>query len=253
MIEGPTGKHGVEGSEAPRGKIDKMGPVGSRGSTGPRGDPDSQGAAGKIGPKGDNGDRGDQAVKIDIVTELCKHLPIAIVEQYCRGAYVRYTINSMEDVELHDRVKTIIDKGGRCNASQSDVTRMATLSKTLVNCNCVLNFHNDAYNMEADIHDVQYFCVFLVYKIKAYAKTEHWECNYLISKWTGEKEIKHRGICFLTDKKILRMHGAGGVGSDDTFDFKQIHVKRIDSKLYVWSMLRGRRVPTHHYGLMDFM
>ena len=35
----------------------------------------------------------------------------------------------MEDIELHDaaRVKTIIDKGGRCNAGQSDVTRMATL------------------------------------------------------------------------------------------------------------------------------
>ena len=36
----------------------------------------------------------------------------------------------MEDMESHDaaRVKTIIDKGGRCNASQSDVTWMATLS-----------------------------------------------------------------------------------------------------------------------------
>ena len=79
----------------------------------------------------------------------------------------------MEDIELHDaahHVKTIIDKGGRCNASQSDVTRMATLSKTSVNSNYVLNFHNDAYRMEADIYDFHYFCVFLVYKIKAYAK-----------------------------------------------------------------------------------
>ena len=50
-----------------------------------------------------------------------------------------------------------------------------------VNSNYVLNFHNDAYNMEADMHDFQYFCLFLVYKIKAYAKTEHWERNYLIS------------------------------------------------------------------------
>ena len=38
----------------------------------------------------------------------------------------------MEDIELHDaaRVKSIIDKGGRYNASQSDVTRMATLLQT---------------------------------------------------------------------------------------------------------------------------
>ena len=44
--------------------------------------------------------------------ELCKHLPIAIVEQYRRGAYARYAINSMKDIELHGaaRVKTIIDK-----------------------------------------------------------------------------------------------------------------------------------------------
>ena len=136
--------------------------------------------------------------------------------------YVLYAIHSMEDIELHDaaRVKTIIDKGGRCNASQIDVTRMATLSKTGVNSNYVLNFHNDAYNMEADIHDFYYFCVFLVYKITAYTKTEHWERNYLISNWTGEKENKYRGICFLPDKKTLRIHRAGGVGSDDTFDFR---------------------------------
>ena len=128
----------------------------------------------------------------------------------------------MGDIELHDaaRVKTIIDKGGRCNASQSDVTRMATLAKTRVNSNYVLNFHNDAYNMEADIHDFHYFCVFLVYKIMAYAKTEHLERNYLISNWTGEKENKYRGICFLTDKKTLRIHG--GVGSDDTFEFRAL-------------------------------
>ena len=83
----------------------------------------------------------------------------------------------MEDIELHDAayVKTFIDKGGRCNASQSDVTRMATLSQTRVNSDYVLNFHNDAYNMEADMNDFHDFCVFLVYKIK------RWERNYLIS------------------------------------------------------------------------
>ena len=152
---------------------------------------------------------------------MSKHLPIAIVEQYRQGAYARHAINSMEDIELHDavRVRTIIDKGDRCNAYQSDITRMATLSKTRVNSNYVLNFHNDAYNTEADMHDFHYFCVILVYKIKAYAKTEHWERNYLISNWTGEKEAKYRGICFLTDKKTLCIHGTGGVGSDDTFDF----------------------------------
>ena len=176
----------------------------------------------KVDPIGDKGDRGAPAVEIDIVSELCKHLPNAIVEQYRLGAYARYAINSMEDIELHNaaRVKTIVDKGVRHNASQIDVAKIATLSKTHVNSNYVLNFHNDSYNMEADIHDFHYFCVFLVYKIRAYAKTEHWERNYLISNWVGEKESKYRGICFLTDKKTLRIHGAGGVGSDDTFDFR---------------------------------
>ena len=97
-----------------------------------------------------------------------------VVEQYHQDAYARYAINSMEDIELHDaaRVDTIIDKDGLCNASQCDVVSMATLSKTGVNSNYVLNFHDDAYNMEADIHDFHFF---LVYKIMAYAKTEHWE------------------------------------------------------------------------------
>ena len=110
--------------------------------------------------------------------------------------------------------------------------------------------------MEADIHDFHYFCVFLVYKITAYAKTEHWESNYLIINWTGEKVNKYRGICFLPDKShfvyteqvlvpmIRLILERGG---------KQIHVKRIDSMLYAWNMLRGRRVLTHHCGLMDHM
>ena len=56
-----------------------------------------------------------------------------VVEQYRRGAYARYAINSMEDIELHDaaRVKTIIDKGGRCNASQSDVTSFGQMLRYL--------------------------------------------------------------------------------------------------------------------------
>ena len=66
-------------------------------------------------------------------------------------------------------VLRLIGKGGRCNASQSDVTRVATLSQNRVNSNYVLNFHNDTYNMEPNMHDFHYFCVFLVYKINAYS------------------------------------------------------------------------------------
>ena len=61
-------------------------------------------------------------------------------------------INSMEDIDAA-QVKTIIGKGGRSNATQSDVARMASLSQTQVNSNYVLNFHNDAYNMDADMAD----------------------------------------------------------------------------------------------------
>ena len=60
----------------------------------------------------------------------------------------------------------------------------------------------------------------MVYRIKAYAKTEHWEGNYLISNWRGGKETKYGGICFLPDKKTLRIHGGESVGSDDVFDFR---------------------------------
>ena len=81
----------------------------------------------------------------------------------------------MEDIELNDAARVndaARDKGGRCNASQSDVTRMAALSQTRVNSNYVLNFHNDAYNMEADIHDFHYTYTIHI-QITAYAKTEH--------------------------------------------------------------------------------
>ena len=57
-------------------------------------------------------------------------------------------------------VLRLIDKGGSCNVSQIVVTRMATLSKTQVNSNYVLDFHDHAYNMEADIYNFHYFCVF---------------------------------------------------------------------------------------------
>ena len=159
------------------GGVGQEGSIGPQGCTGPRG---SQGAAGIAGPKGNKGDR---AVDIDIVAELCKHLSVEMVEQYRRGAYARYAINSMKDIELHDadHIKSIIDKGGRCNATQSDIARMASLSQTQVNSNYVLHFHNYAYNMDADMVDFHYFCVFLVYRIKAYAKIKHWERNYLIS------------------------------------------------------------------------
>ena len=101
----------------------------------------------------------------------------------------------------------------QCNATQSDVTRMASLSQTPV------NFHNDAYSMGAHTADFHYLCVFLVYKINAYAKILHWECNYLLGNCRGGKETKYRGICFLPDKKTLRIHGGGSTGSDDSFDF----------------------------------
>ena len=182
---GPTGKRGAEGPGGPTKKIGKMVPVGAHGGGGARGEKDdrgdtggvgqqgsigpqgitgprgSQGATGTAGPKGDKGDR---AAEIDIVVELCKHLPVDMVEQYRPGAYVRYAINSMKDIELHDaaHVKTIIDKGGRCSATERNVTRMASLSQTRVNSNCVFNFHTDAFNMDVDMVDFQYFSVFLV-------------------------------------------------------------------------------------------
>ena len=184
---GGAGARGEQGDKGDTGGVGQQGTIVPQGGTGPQG---SRGATGTAGPKGD---KGDPAVDIDIVVELCKHLPMEMVEQYRRGAYSRYAINSMESIELHDaaHVKTIIDKGGRINATQSDVARLASLSHTQVNSNYVLNFHNDAYNMGADMADFHYFCVFLVYKIKAYAKMQHWERNYLISNCRGGKETRY--------------------------------------------------------------
>ena len=85
-----------------------QGTRGHRGPVGTGGDPGSQGAAGRIGSKGDRGDRGAPAREIDIVSELCKHLSIAIAEHYRRGAYARYAKNWMEDNEAAARGKTIM-------------------------------------------------------------------------------------------------------------------------------------------------
>ena len=133
------------------------------------------------------------------MANLCKHLPVEMVEQYRQGAYSRYAINLMKDIKLDDatHAKTIIDKGGHSNATQSDVTRMASLSRTQVNSNYVVNFHDDAYNMDADMVHFHYFCVFLIYKIKGYAKIVHWERIYLINNWSGGRRLKYKGICFL--------------------------------------------------------
>ena len=193
---GKKGDKGVTGSIGQQGHVAPQGSTVPQGITGPRG---GQEAAGKIGPKG------DPSVTIDIVAEFCKHLPIAIVELYRRDAYARYAINSMEDIELHDavHVKTIIDKGGRCSARQSNVRGMTTLLQTRVNSNYVHNLHNDAYNMEANMHNFHYFCAFLIYKIKACVRIEHWGRNYLISNWSGDKETKYRGILFLTRLKDI--------------------------------------------------
>ena len=99
---------------------------------------------------------------------------VTLIRVYSGRVYVLDDVATMEVSNRHiatdtirsnliyfvkGHVKTIIDKGGRCNASQSDVTRMATLLQTRVNSNYVLNFHNDAYTMEADMYDFHYFCV----------------------------------------------------------------------------------------------
>ena len=155
--------------------------------------------------------------------------------QYRRRAYA---INSMKYIELHDaaHVKIIVDKGGRCNATQSNVTRMASLSQTRVNSNYVLNFHSDTTWKQ--IWLTHCFCVFLVYKIKAYAKIKHWGRNYLISNWRGGKETKYRGICFLPDKKTLRIHREGITDSDDSFDFRawrKTNPREENKFLVIWS------------------
>ena len=87
IARGGARARGEQVDKGDTGGIGQKGPTGPQGRTGPR---DSQGATGTAGPKGD---KGDPAVYIDIVAELCKHLPVEMVEQYRRGAYVRYAIH----------------------------------------------------------------------------------------------------------------------------------------------------------------
>ena len=64
--------------------------------------------------------------------------------------------------------------------------------------------------MDADMADIHYFCVFLVYKGMQRSSIGN----------AGGKETKYRGICFLPDKKTLRIHGGRSTGSDGSFDFR---------------------------------
>ena len=94
---GPTGKCRAAGPGGPPGKIGKAGPVGARGGAGacggqgdkgdiggvdhqgpicPQGGTGPQGSRGATCTAGPKGDKGDPAVDIDIVAELCKHLPM---------------------------------------------------------------------------------------------------------------------------------------------------------------------------------
>ena len=177
--KGEIGARGEEGDKGDTGGVGQQGPIGPRdiigprvvqGSEGLRGIVDIQGplgvegtvdTTGDRGPKGDKGDRGAPAVEIDIVSELCKHLhnDSRSVRPRCLCSLCYKFDERYIELNGAARVKTIIDKGGRCNASQTDVRRMATQ----VNSNYVLDFHNDAFNMEADIYDFHYLCVFLVY------------------------------------------------------------------------------------------
>ena len=94
----------------------------------------------------------------------CVDVTIPVVEQYRHGAYLRYALNSKKDIVMHHdgtHVEAIIDKGRHCNACQSDVGRMATLSSTRLLDNYVLDFQDDAYTMRVTgMGGFQYFCVF---------------------------------------------------------------------------------------------
>ena len=79
----------------------------------------------------------------------------------------------------------------------------------------------------------------------AYAKTEHWECNYLISNWAGEKEGKYGGICFgyLIKRHFVYMEQqvlVPMIRLNLEHGGKQIHFKRIDSMLCVEYVMRPK-------------
>ena len=128
---GPSGAKGLKGDSGDRGVAGCRGPIGKRGAAGPGGPPGNIGKVGPVGARGEARARGDRVTRetmvvlvnkslwvnkevranriveeplvqldpngIDIVAELCKHLPVEMVEQYRRGAYIRYAINSMKD------------------------------------------------------------------------------------------------------------------------------------------------------------
>ena len=87
----------------------------------------------------------------------------------------------------------------------------------------------------------------------AYAKIEHWECNYLISNWRLSIEesvscpIRRHFVSMWEEVSVPMIRLILERGG------KRIHVKRINSMLHVWSGLGSRRVPTQHYGLMELM
>ena len=93
----------------------------------------------------------------------------------------------MEDIELNNaaRVKTII-------AMRVKVMLRGWLPESIVIIYLISIMMHMTWKQ---IYTTFTIFVFLVYKIKAYAKIEHWGRNYLISNWRGGVETKYRGIC----------------------------------------------------------
>ena len=110
----------------------------------------------------------------------------------------------MEDIELHDaaRVKVVVTMRVKL------MLRRWLLFQKLESIVIIYLISIMMHTTWKQIYTTSTISVRFWYtKIKAYAKTEHWERNYLISNWTSEKENKYSGICFLTDKKTLCIHG----------------------------------------------
>jgi len=210
-LVGPIGKQGEQG----RGEQGEIGEQGIKGERGEQGIVGSTGPAGKQGEKGSRGSIGDPS---DVLPVMCDYLPFSVAADYRSRIYFRYAFNTSGDVEMEGKgIKTLVDKGGRANAVQSDVTRMATVLR--VNKDSFYNFHGSAYNIQASM-DFKYFCMFFVYKIKSYESGSSSERNYLMCNRIDEKKDRFRGICFLKDEKTLRIHGASEVGDRHTFDFR---------------------------------
>ena len=111
----------------------------------------------------------------------------------------------MEDIELHDaaRVKTIIGKGGRCNASQSDVTRILFhhLESIVIMYLIPIIMHT---NMEADMHHFHYFACFWYTQLRLMQESSIG--NAIINSVIGL--VGSIEDCPLPGKKTLRIHGA---------------------------------------------